>query len=446
MKWGLFLLALPELTAQIQVATVSPSGAETPVGGFVDLGSAYAGDILDTRFRIRNVGATATVVQPLRLAGVAFTLVGEPTLAQTLTPNANLDFWVRFQPPAFGAYSATLQVNDRMVLLRATAPPGASVYVSRGESFELLSNARTVDLGRFENNVAAEVPFRLRNETSSPLPVSPVRVGGFGFSLSTPIPPLVLTPGETFPFTVRVYSNRSVQIDGSLDVGGRSFHLQGQVVEPPIPPAELTAGNGPWASGQQVKVKLKLASPARGTGTALLRVEFQPAAGLSDDRAIFLLPGGERSARLTIAAGDTEKEVTLQTGTTAGEITLRLELPPQSQQLLLPLAAAIPRLDTARFERLTPGVVLTVNGFDNTRTVSQVAYTFYDRAGRALAPEMRLNAADLFRDYFRDSGWGGLFSLRAVFPVTGDAAQIGGAQVEVVNTLGATRLERVTAP
>jgi hypothetical protein len=73
-----------------------------------------------------------------------------------------------------------------------------------------------------------------------------------------------------------------------------------------------------------------------------------------------------------------------------------------------------------------------------------MAFTFFDTSGRQIQPgAIRVEAAADFRRYFTASTLGGIFSVRAQFPVTGDASAISGVEVEVVNASGTTRTQRI---
>jgi hypothetical protein len=48
-----------------------------------------------------------------------------------------------------------------------------------------------------------------------------------------------------------------------------------------------------------------------------------------------------------------------------------------------------------------------------------------------------------FKAYFDRSQVGGVFGLRAVFPVTGDASLIDSVSIVLTNTAGATRVDRL---
>src|SRR5687767_2656623 len=111
----LLLLALlpPACFSQLKIylAPASAPGTETLVPAIHDLGSVAAGDTLETRFRVRNHGATAATITSLSVGGSGFSIAGQPSLPYTLAPGLNLDFTVRFQARDFGAYSANLAVN-----------------------------------------------------------------------------------------------------------------------------------------------------------------------------------------------------------------------------------------------------------------------------------------------------------------------------------------------
>jgi hypothetical protein len=83
-------------------------------------------------------------------------------------------------------------------------------------------------------------------------------------------------------------------------------------------------------------------------------------------------------------------------------------------------------------------------GFDNTRTAGPLTFTFFDLAGNAVAPgAIRADATASFASYFQSSGLGGVFLLRAVFPVTGDPSQVGAFQAQIGNSAGTAPTARI---
>ncbi len=83
---------------------------------------------------------------------------------------------------------------------------------------------------------------------------------------------------------------------------------------------------------------------------------------------------------------------------------------------------------------------MTINGYDNTYSASQLTYTFYDTAGNIIGTTFGHNESAGFQQlFFNNNTGGGLFSLQSVFPVlTGAVTQVGSVTVGVTNSLGQT--------
>ena len=77
-------------------------------------------------------------------------------------------------------------------------------------------------------------------------------------------------------------------------------------------------------------------------------------------------------------------------------------------------------------------------------SASKLAFTFYARDGRAVSfGAINVDATDSFRSYFATAALGGMFSLKASFPVTGSPDEIDSVEMELVNSQGNTRTERI---
>lgn len=191
-----------------------------------------------------------------------------------------------------------------------------------------------------------------------------------------------------------------------------------------------------------------MASPAAFPVTGVLTLAFQ-ANGSHSDPTILFVRSGSKSIGFTVAQGETratfsggETETALQTGTTAGTITLRIVSNSDTLSIAIPATPVV--VDMARGTRTSSGLDIELTGFDNTRSVSQLRFQFFDRNGRAIGSgPVSVDAGANFRSFFEASALGGLFSLRASFPVSGDASQIAGAEVELVNSAGSTRSQRI---
>jgi hypothetical protein len=447
--WALLFAAVPA-TAQVQLFLVSSTG-ETPVGSQLDLGSPYAGDIVNFRFRARNASPAAVTVQRLAVSGFGFTLINGPSLGYVLAPGAAFEFTVRFAPPAYGAYSANLAVNSVEVLLRATSPAAADASVEHAGRRTTLASGGSVDFDQLELGSAASRKIWLENPTTSTVTISSIAVAGDSFRLTdVPALPAVLRRGESINFLSEFAPATAGQHQGTLTIDGRRFSLRGIAVEPPFPRPAIVVEPAALSSGEQARVSVRLDTASRVSGEGRLRVDFRPAVAGPPDPAISF-SNGASSANFSVARDASlthfgeQAQLGLQTGTTAGTLVLTVTLGTHTQELTVPIAARGVSLKSARAARHSSGISVELTGFDNTRSASQISFVFYDADGRALSQgPIRADASSDFRRYFESSIAGGAFSLRAVFPVTGDAGLIRGVEVEMINSAGAARTERLS--
>ena len=154
---------------------------------------------------------------------------------------------------------------------------------------------------------------------------------------------------------------------------------------------------------------------------------------------------GERSAAFSVEEGDSSvPSFAFQTGTTAGTLVFTVTLGSARTEASVVVAPAEIVLSGATATRGSGSVIVSLTGYDNTRSISQAAFTFYDRNGAPLAPgAVRADVAGTFRAYFDASDIGGLFSMRATFPVTGAADLIDAVEVEATNSVGTAKTARL---
>jgi len=179
--------------------------------------------------------------------------------------------------------------------------------------------------------------------------------------------------------------------------------------------------------------------PKVASGT--LRMDFEPAVsvGQRDGGIQFLRTGGGRKIALGFDVGSVgnRDEVVFQTGTTAGTLVFRLTLGGQVREVRLTIPPEGPRLEEVDLLKSEMGYAdVLVTGFDNHRSAGNVVFSFFEGQGREF-PGVSVEAGSDFGRFFReDVGLGGLFRLRARFPVSGDARLLIGARVRLANTLG----------
>jgi len=451
---AVFLLPLLA-SAQIQVYTVPGPGLEVPVRNGLELGSAPAGDTLNTRMRLRNTGAQAVTLARLRVSGTGFTVENYPALPYVMATGTNVDFTVRFRPTGPGSYSANLQVNDDFVMLRASSPPVVTVVMEADGTRLALSADKPIDFGRVERGGSITRRFQLVNETGAEQTVRELLVEGTHFEGPGSVTlPLHLAPLATAGFAVTFRPLRSGVLQGSLRVDNRVFRLEGLAAEPPFPRPELVI-TGELASGQSGKVQVKLSEPSRAQGQGSLTMVFQPEESVrgyqgGTDPTVVFVASGSRSLNVAVREGENTatvqggSDIVFQTGTTAGTVLFRLELGTHLVEQSARIPPARVGVESVRPTRMTNSLELRLTGFDNTRTCTELAFTFYDRGGRPLGAPVRSAVSDLFQDYFRASSLGGIFALQALFPVAGDTSEIAGVEVELKNSAGTAKTARAS--
>ncbi len=454
----LFVALLPfSAVAQLQVFVFDGTN-ETAVGALVDVGAASPGDMVETRFRVRNIGPGPAVLQTLSLAGSGFTFSATPSLPYTIapytgSPASEAEFRVTFNPTDVAFYSAFLAVNTINVILQGAGTPAAVLKLD-GSNIPLAAGA-IIDFGAVASSQTKLLTFDLSNPGTSTVTVKALSVTGAGFK--GPIgasAPISIPPGHTVSFQVAFQPVSGQASQASLAVDQRSFTLIGQGLNPPLPGATLVFGSSAGHSAQQNNVTIPLASASQVSGTGTLTMTFQSDVdNVKDDPAIQFLSGPLRQATVTISVGDTtakftggQSDLMFQTGATAGTISFDLTLngSPAGHATLTITRAAV-NIGTATSVRRLGAVDVSVTAFDNTYSASELAFTFFDKAGATMQPGViRVDASSDFRLYFGSTKAGGMFGMLATFPVTGDTSQIAAATVGITNSVGVTTTQHIT--
>jgi hypothetical protein len=252
--------------------------------------------------------------------------------------------------------------------------------------------------------------------------------------------PLELAPGSAQDFDVTFAPLASGVFEGALVIDGRTYRLTGSANEPPFPKPTIVLDLLNAASAQQGKVSVHFGQSSRAIGSGTLRMEFRSSSGVAtDDAAVSFTRGPARAAIFSVAEGTTIPlpELTFQTGTTAGTIVFIAEVGGWTASATVEIAPERVRIDKTRAVKNGSMLEIEITGFDNTRTVDGLAFTFYTSKGDAVQPgAIRVNTAADFRRHFEGSTAGGVFTLKAVFPVAGAIADIASAEVQLTNSSG----------
>jgi len=192
------------------------------------------------------------------------------------------------------------------------------------------------------------------------------------------------------------------------------------------------------ASAQQGTLVIAFDEPAKIAARGTVLLDFR---GSADPTVAFA--GGGRAATFVIAPGDTRASLPFQTGTTAGTLVFSVQIADASDVLAVQIPAYPPAVTGLEGTHTGSSLDLRLTGWDNTHSVSQLMFTFYDAAGAVIAPgAIRIDAGTEFAKHYSVSDAGGAFLLQAAFPVIGDAAQIAAFEVSLTDLIGTTRSSR----
>ena len=439
-------LAAPA-SAQFSLYLVN-GGVEQPAPAVLDLGGVYPTETASALFRIRNTSAQPASLDLLQARGPGFAVTGAPALPAGLDPQRSFDFAVVFQATATGSYSASLDTVGASVLLTARVLPSLTVQVQTPAGAQTLG-AAGVDFGSVQAGGSVARHFTLTNFTGFVLTAPGIAVQGGAFTLASPPPAgKVFQPGDSAGFDIVFQPAAAGAASGALAIGDRTYPLAGSGLPVPLPHPALAMQLAQAQSGQNGTVSVGFDAPAQTSGTGVLTLDFQPLAQGATDPAIQLGIAG-RSISFPVAAGDSQANfggqatVNFQTGTTAGKLVFTASLGGATDQKSVVIPAAPVSIAAASGKRGAGSLELDITGYDNTRSIGTVVYTFYDAAGNALGAPIQVDNTADFAAFFASSNDGGNFLLRAVFPVSGDASRIAAFEVQLTNSAGMADTGRV---
>lgn len=433
--------------AQLQLFLYDGS-TETAVGALTDFGTVAVGDTKELRFRARNNTGTAISLQTLALAGQGFTITSAPSLPYIVAPTNFTEIRVRFGAASTATYSATLAVNQVQTLLRATVIAAAAISV---QGTGILASGGTVDFGRVQKGQSASRVLQISNPNATGVSIQTCSLSGAAFQAQGLQCPMTLAPGANVNVTITFAPTVSGAQNGSVAFDSRVFQLSATAFDPPLPKPTVRFDT-PLASGSQQRLVISLESMAQSSGTGTVALTFRPASSnMNDDPAIVFTGTGSRTLSFTVKQGDqtasfpTGVDTTFQTGTTAGTITFQVKLADADLKFDFPIEGAAIAVDTATSVRRTGTIDVSITGYDNTGSAGRFSFTFYDSTGSAVQPgAITTDWTQIFANYFHLSKAGGSFTMRASFPVSGDASKITAVDIQMTNSVGVTRTSRLS--
>jgi hypothetical protein len=454
--WFALLLA-GSAAAHAQVLTLyaitgsnGTSPIETPTGGLYGLGQIASGESRTYIFRVRTDASVRLSI--LTVTGAGFKIVDTSSPGITIAPAAPLDIRVQFTANTPGTFPATLRINDLLTDLQVTVVPSASVSAASPCS---IPDGVTINFGRTQQNTQVTCTISLQNPFSQTLTISPVSVGGTGFSTSAGVSVTIPANG-TASFTITFLPPTASALSGTLTLGVRSYALQGVGFLPPMPTPIFTFDSTSISSGQQRTLTVSLPSPAPTTASGNITFTFaSDAAGIPDDAAIQFVATSKRVVSFSVKAGDTavllnsQPNAVFSTGTTRGRITFSIDANPygftRDPAVLLVNASPITFTATGATRRGND-LDVTIAGFDNTYTAGSMLFTFFDRNGAQLGAAIPANFIPDFTAFYAGKTAGSAFNIRVTFPTSGNASLVGGVEATMSNSIGVTKTDRLSFP
>jgi hypothetical protein len=467
----LLLLALAaSLTVRAQLAlfvvTATANGppAESPAGSVYTFAPVATGDSADARFRARNLsnaGVTITSFSPLGPPpnGAGFVVQYVPSTPYTIAPGNFLDIYVHFASGPVGDYAGTLQVFTQdtvlSVSLQASVVPGPVVTVSGPCSGPDPSG--TISFGRVLAGGIVTCTLSIFNPNPQSLTISPIAGSGAAFSIVAPSS-VAIDPGQSVSFPMTFTASLTGHAAGTLTVGTRTYTLTGTGFNTSLPTPILSFDTPTVASNEQHTLTVRLPQPSPVAASGLVNLAFTPTVtAVTDDSAVRFVANSKRVLSFTVSQGSTAvllnnlAGAVFSTGTTAGRITFTVDAgafglagDPTTTLIVAPIPIAI---ESASATRHANDLDITVQGFDNTYTAGAMSFAFYDRSGSALGPSIAADFSADFLSFFQQYPAGGSsFLMGVTFPVTGNAALIGGVDVTLTNSAGVANTQRLNFP
>jgi Putative Ig domain len=210
------------------------------------------------------------------------------------------------------------------------------------------------------------------------------------------------------------------------------------------------------APGTQVTSAITFSAPYPVDVTVNLTLTFAPASGPDDPNVQFA--SGGRTTSVIVKAGSTVSlnTIAIQTGTVAGVITITEQLIAQGTNITplptptrtITIAASAPTVTSVTVTPGSSAFTVVVVGFDPTRAITQVNFTFTAATGATLQTStVTIPAQTLFSQWYQSAAsvpFGSQFSFTITFTVNGSANSIASVTVTLTNPTGTS--PGVTAP
>ncbi|MFL6450389.1 MAG: choice-of-anchor D domain-containing protein [Bryobacteraceae bacterium] len=444
--------------AQCNGATLQPSSTSP-----IYFGNTLTTNATQIQFTLTNGSTSAINPQSMVSLTVATnnpnSTFALSSLPSTLAPGITSTFTVTFAPGSTGTYQSNLLVGNASYPLQGSGISSvlgdlSSLGITYVDSTGVRLTAQPatpISLGQSiaGATTANSFTFSITNPqtTISAVTVSALSVSGTGFSITqAPSLPLSIAPGTSATFTVTFTAPSIGTFSGVLTVGTRLFALTGLGINSPLPDPSFSIDLQPLVNQKQANLSINFPTAATISAIGTLTMKFTPSvANASDDPAVAFTATNGRQLQIDVANGSTvgkysgQTAITFQSGTTAGTLTFTLTFPnkaPYSQSYTITPAQV--QVTSIKAVRQDPNLVITMTGYDNTYSLGQLGFLFYDTSGKPMAEKpVNVDASSAFKQlFFTSNQAGGAFTLKASFPVKGNVTDIGSVALTMTNSAG----------
>ncbi len=197
--------------------TAVAPGSLTANPNSIAFGSVQVGNHQQQSVTLKNTGSTAVSISQAAATEAAFSLTGL-SLPLNLAAGQSATFTITFQPQSAGS------VNGNLAITSSALNPNLNVPLSgTGTSPSTLSaNPTSLSFGSVQVGNSKQLSQVVSNTGGANLTISQYSFTGAGFGVSGFTPPLTLTPGQSYTFTVTYAPQSAGTGSGNLTIASNA--------------------------------------------------------------------------------------------------------------------------------------------------------------------------------------------------------------------------------
>ncbi len=263
------------------------AGALTPSPASLNFGSVEVGSNQALTETLTNSGGSSVTVTQVNPTGTGYSVSGL-SLPLTLTSGQSQGFSVTFTPSSAGNSSGNLAITSNASNASLNVPLSGNGLAPGS----LAPSPSSLSFGSVQVGNNQQLSETLTNSGGVNVNISQASVGGTGFTMSGLNPPLVLTPGEHYTFTVTFTppspgsDSGSVSIVSNASNPNLSIPLSGTGTPVPegtlaVSPTSMNFGNVVVGTNSQLTGTLTASSESVTVSSDILNGSAYALSGIS---------------------------------------------------------------------------------------------------------------------------------------------------------------------